>query len=144
MTEMIPEIAALVPQQPPMRLLDRVLAWSASGLDAEVVLNAESPFADGAGVPAWIGLEYLGQAAAAFFTLQAGAGAVPHAGMLVACRRYRCDLPGFALGSTLTVRVSLASAVHARLVKFDGEIRIAEARIAVGDLSVYLNPAEDV
>jgi predicted hotdog family 3-hydroxylacyl-ACP dehydratase len=151
MTERLPDVARLLPQQPPMRLLERVLACSAQGITAELHIGPDSPFRQAQppvsgqmephppGVPAWVGLEYLAQAAAAWFTLSSGEPAAgPRAGMLVACRRYEAIDPSFPDGSTLTVRAWPASAPGGSLVKFGGEIRTGARVIATGEWSVYL------
>lgn len=147
------DVAALLPHQPPMRLLDRIVACTREGIEAEVDILTDSEFAGADGVPAWIGVEYLGQAAAAYFTVIAGAPdapAAPRAGMLVACPRYECTLPSFAPGSTLRIRTGPVSAPDAALVKFDGEIQLTidpgvsaaggGTVVARGALSVYMNP----
>jgi predicted hotdog family 3-hydroxylacyl-ACP dehydratase len=139
MIERLPEVACLLPHQPPMRLLDRVTSWRDGQLQAEVDVVPGAAFCQpGRGIPAWIGLEYLSQAAAACFGLMAGAGGTPpRPGMLVACRRFDTRLASFPEAVTLTVKAWATSPVSASLVRFAGEI-LLDGPIATGEVSVYL------
>ncbi len=113
-------------------------------------VGPRAPFFRPEGVPAWLGVEYLGQAAAVWFALMArqrnveGVDALPPPGMLVACRRYRTALGYFAPG-VLTVSVQAASMAGGPLVRFAGEIGGGErgGLIARGDVSVYLKQGVD-
>lgn len=141
MAEALPDVADLLPHQPPMRLLDRVTAWRDGGtVEASVTVSPDAAFYQrGIGVPAWIGVEYLGQAAALAFGLAAREeGGAPRPGMLVACRRFETALAAFPDGSTLTVRAWPGSALTGPLVRFTGEIHLDGAPVATGEVSVYL------
>jgi len=152
---------ALIPHQPPMRLLDEVLAHNERNPWAHTEVARQSPFASDCGVRACVGLEYLAQAAAAFFTLQDDDGDSPRQGMLIACRRFTTAQAFFPPASHLLLKVSLTSPLPpnpgaSALVKFKGEIhvlqpntamptsaaecvRVAAAEaITLADLSVYL------
>lgn len=136
---MIADIARLLPHGPPVRLLERVVSFSSERLVAETTIRAQTVFCrDPRGVPAWIGLEYLGQAAAAYFALAAQPGGVVAPGMLVACRRYRCSRPFFAPGWVLTIRIWPETRFDAPLVRFAGEIIVEGDVVATGQLSVYV------
>ena len=100
----IPDIRLLVPHDGQMVLLDRVISCSAEALCAEVTITGASVFFDGAGVGAWVGIEYMAQAIAA----QAGycallRGEAVKVGFLLGARRYQCSAPSFPLGSVLQV-----------------------------------------
>lgn len=140
MTEVFPDVAELVPHRPPMRLIDRVRGWEGDFLAVEVDIAPDTAFyrAPG-GVPAWVGLEYLGQAAAAYFALAAADGGAARPGMLVSCRRYASAVAAFPEGVTVVARVRPASAFDGEVVKFAGEIDVAEQRPAVtGEVVVYM------
>jgi len=99
-------VSELVPHDPPMVLLDRVLAFEESTLVAEVTIRADSMFCDGGGVPGWVGIEYMAQAVAAHAGLQARQrGEPPAIGYLLGTRSYQCDAEIFPVGETLTVHV---------------------------------------
>ena len=161
-----PPIEDLIPHKPPVRLLDAITAVSESGLNARASItrpcantqNQNSAFWTRQGLPACTGLEYLGQAAAAFFSmleLQATHGSQPKSppapGMLIASRSYSCVAGYFPQECTLDVAVTLTSPVGpSGLVKFSGSISLSDSPdfsagvsagvFAQGDLSVYLPP----
>lgn len=124
----------LIPHRPPMQLIDRVIAAGTSRLLASAELGAGAPFRSDLGVPACIGLEYLGQSAAAFFSVQAlvsvqrGSGdnddiTSPRPGMLIASRNYRCCEGYFPPETHLLIDLALNSTVsNSGLVKFSGAI----------------------
>jgi hypothetical protein len=144
-----------------MRMVDAIVAYDAEQLWAEVTLTESSTFMRKQGVRACVGLEYLAQASAAFFTLQATEDTAPKQGMLIACRRFESSQSYYRLDSHLLLHVSLTSAVppdshRSALVKFRGEIYLADpsmpalttipelsglstkTALTVADLSVYL------
>ena len=156
-----PSIAELIPHEPPMRMVDAIIAYDAEQLWAEVTLTENSMFARRQGIRACFGLEYLAQTSAAFFTLQATEDSPPRQGMLIASRRFESRQSHYPLHSHLLLHVQLTSPVppdshQSALVKFRGEIYLAdpsmpalttipelsrlsaETALTVADLSVYL------
>lgn len=102
----LPDIRELVPHAGPMVLLDRVVSVGDDMLCAEVGIKAQSLFCDGQGVGAWVGIEYMAQAVAAFAGYEARQrGDVVRVGFLLGSRRYECACPAFAVGRTLHVHV---------------------------------------
>ena len=128
------DMESLIPHRPPMQLIDGVISWDETRLWAHVSISELSPFLDGNGVPTCIGLEYLAQAAAAFFAINAQhteAGSEPRAGMLIGSRRYTVTLPYFDIGSQLIIRTKLSSKLPCAntgptLVKFNGDISLLQ------------------
>lgn len=113
-----------------MQLLDRVLGWNDENLWARVLPGEHSLFTSDRGVPTCIGLEYLAQASAAFFTVYASVynpSTVVRAGMFIAARQYDAERAHFDLNVPLVVHVRLRSRVptdasQSSLVKFSGEV----------------------
>lgn len=102
----LPDIRTLVPHAGPMVLLDRLVAVGDETLCAEVVITADTVFCNGQGVGAWIGIEYMAQAVAAFAGYEAQQRGNPvKVGFLLGSRRYESSRPNFALGSRLHVHV---------------------------------------
>jgi ApeP dehydratase len=66
MTETLPPIADLVPHKGPMCLLDRLIEVEEERLVAEVMVSDSSLFSRGGTVGAWVGIEYMAQAVAAW------------------------------------------------------------------------------
>jgi len=142
-------IEQLIPHQPPMRLIDKIVSASETSLKATATLKADCPFWTSQGVPACIGLEYLGQAAAAFFSVLAQASnnstskEDPRPGMLIASRSYECTQGFFPTDCTLLIEVNPQNKVQSSgLVKFSGTLNELESSrsFAKGDISVYLPP----
>ncbi len=113
-----------------MLLIDSVLQCDQSQLWAVARLSSDSAFATDDRVSSAVGLEYLAQAAAAFFTLQStdqAAGA--RQGMLIACSRLDADIPWFATADGLLMHVRPASRLPTAdqgrgLVRFVGDIHV--------------------
>ncbi len=99
-------VDALVPHAGTMSLLTRIAAYGDEWLEAEVDIHAGSTFAETNGVPAWVGMEYMAQAVAAFAGLQEKRqNQPPKIGFLLGSRRYAVNTDWFNTGQTLLVRV---------------------------------------
>lgn len=81
-------IAARIPHQGSMCLLDRVLSWDASRIHCRSGSHRLSghPLANARGLPASAGIEYAAQAMAVHGALQAGLTAAPRVGYLTSLR----------------------------------------------------------
>jgi predicted hotdog family 3-hydroxylacyl-ACP dehydratase len=102
----LPDVRELVPHAGPMVLLDRVLGVDTDTLCAEVAIGPHTLFCNGQGVGAWVGIEYMAQAVAAFAGYEARQRGEPvRVGFLLGSRRYECARPAFAIGSRLHVHV---------------------------------------
>jgi len=105
-------LTALLPHQPPMLLIDRLVGCDAEHVEVELTLSPQSEFCEGGRVGAWVGLEYMAQTMAAMAGVHARlADRPPRVGLLVATREYRAQVPFFEAGQVLRV--------HARQVLFD-------------------------
>ena len=129
--------AALLPHQPPMRLIDEVVAWDERQICA-IAGTATSTYTDTNGLPSCFGLELMAQASAAFFTLQAGADATPRQGMLIASRKFRTELAHYPLHGKLLIHARLNSALppdanKPALVKFAARIALFESKDSIPD-----------
>lgn len=104
-TQPVYPINEVVPHEGPMRLLDRVLEWDDSTLVAELVVPHAGLFVEEGGVPAWIGIEYMAQAIAAWAGSRARRdGRPPGIGFLLGSRRYTSERTIFPSGTRLQVR----------------------------------------
>ena len=128
-------VSELVPHDPPMVLLDRVLAFEESTLVAEVTIRSDSMFCDGEGVPGWVGLEYMAQAVAAHAGLQARQrGEPPVIGYLLGTRSYSCEAETFPVGEKLTVYVEslfVEMALGAFACRIEADKPLAKATVNV-------------
>ena len=141
--EAIPPIERLVPHRGAMCLLDAVTAHDAESIEARTVVRADSPFANGATTGAWLGVEYMAQAIAAFAGLRACArGADAPLGLLVGTRRYSALCAHFGAGTRLRVRARRRFEADNGLASFDCRIVDEhEALLAEATLTVF-QPAD--
>lgn len=95
-----PQLFDLIPHRPPMLLINKVLTVDARSSSALVQIDRDAPFYEpGVGVPAWIGLEYMGQTAALIAGHQLQQGLVsPHLGFLLGTRAFKTDCDVFKDG----------------------------------------------
>lgn len=99
-------VRELLPHEPPMVLLDRIVSFGAATLVAEVDIREDSQFCAAGGVPGWVGIEYMAQAVAAHAGCEARErGDPPSIGYLLGTRAYRCNIPTFPVGATLRITV---------------------------------------
>jgi predicted hotdog family 3-hydroxylacyl-ACP dehydratase len=129
----------LLPHRPPMVLIDRALGLDGDCFVAEVDISAESPLCEAAGVPGYVGIEYMAQTVAAYAGAEGKAGGGrPQVGMLLGSRDYACQAPLFTLGQRLQVRVRKAlyqpggiSAMDCRIVDAADGRELAKAQLTV-------------
>ena len=138
-------LSDLLPHRPPMLLVDKLIKVEADRSETEIVISSHSSFfVEDLGVPAWIGIEYMGQTAAtiAGYQLQAG-NLEPHIGLLLGTRKYNCKKEWFSPGSTLQVRCQELNAMGGNVATFQCEIfevnreSNGEETIAQANLTVY-------
>lgn len=132
----------LIPHREPMLLIDRVVRVAADSAAAEVEISPDTSFfQNGKGVPAWIGLEYMGQTAAliAGYQLQQGL-TQPHLGFLLGTRQYAMNTSWFQAGDILLVECHQAAITGEQLAQFVCSISRAGETLATAKLSVYRKP----
>lgn len=133
----LPGIDEVLPHAGAMRLLDTLLHADDQHAVARTCVRADSLFAAGDGIPAWVGIEFMAQTIAAWAGARARrAGAAPNIGFLLGSRRYECDVASFPFGSvlTMTARVELIGdnglGMFACTLALDGR-EVARANISV-------------
>ncbi len=119
------QISDLLPHRKPMLLLDRLLSITATSAVAEVDIHEDTAFAEeDRGVPAWIGLEYMGQTAAmiggyqAVIAAQQQATAAPRLGYLIGTRRFRTHTDAFKLGTVLRISCDQVAVMGESLAQY--------------------------
>jgi len=138
----LPDIRALIPHSGPMVLLDRVISVDAESVCAEVRIRQDSLFCVDGGVGAWVGLEYIAQAIAAYAGYNAALLGKPvKIGFLLGTRRYECVRPTFALGSVIKVRASRVLQTDDGVASFDCAIDDESGRRGGATVTVY-QPAD--
>lgn len=107
-----PEIEEYLPHKASMLFLDRLVDWDVEAcvLEAEIDVRADSLLYNEelAGVPAWVGFEYMAQSIAALSGVHARSvlGAEPKIGFIMSVRAFETSVPAYSAGKTLRSRVS--------------------------------------
>ncbi len=134
-------IDAWVPHRGAMSLLATVEHCDDQTILARVVVPAQGLFAGDGGVPAWVGIEYMAQAVAAWSGARArGDGGSPRIGFLLGSRRYEAAVSSFEAGSVLQVFAQCELMGSNGLGMFDCRITQDDRVLASGRLSVFEPP----
>ena len=134
----MPDVRSLVPHAGPMVLLDRVISADGDKLLAEVRIRSDSLFCNADGVGAWVGIEYMAQAIAAWAGYTARLRGEPvKLGFLLGTRRYECSRPIFVLGSLLQVHVRRVFQDENGLGSFECYIDDEQGRVATATVTVF-------
>lgn len=97
-------IRDVVPHRASLLLLDELVHWDDDSIHAALVVPSKGAFAGPDGVPAWIGIEYMAQAIAAWAGCRARHdGGEPKIGFLLGSRRYSSQRDLFPAGTRLEV-----------------------------------------
>lgn len=133
-----------VPHRGAMSLLGGVEHVEDQAIVAWVDVRADGVFATPGGMPAWVGIEYMAQAIAAWSGARARAGGgSPRIGFLLGSRRYEAHVPVFAAGARLRVSAQCELMADNGLGMFDCRITHDDRVLATGRLSVYEPTADD-
>ena len=143
------ELLSLLPHRSPMLLIDEVVSVSDTESRANLMIDSRSAFfVANSGVPAWIGIEYMGQTAALIAGFQLKAGIIaPHVGLLLGTRKYHSDIEWFTPSQRLQIRCQQAAAMQNTLATFqcaihDRSLPIETAPLATAAVTVYRRPLE--
>jgi len=132
------EVAQLVPHRGRMSLLDTIVEYGDDWLRARVTPAPGAAFATADGVPGWVGIEYMAQAASAFGGIeQVQRGEQPSIGLLIGARYYRCMQDHFPFGTALDVFATIAMRDAEDFAAYDCRIEIASRRVAECTLKAY-------
>jgi predicted hotdog family 3-hydroxylacyl-ACP dehydratase len=135
-------LAAILPHQPPMVLLDRVTGYDDNSLIAEATITGVSLFITPEGVPGHVGIEYMAQACGAYAGVHAlDSGSPVRIGLLLGTRDYRAMLPYFRRGDRLSIAVAMVFREES-IAAFACTITVAGKLAAEAQLKVY-QPDDD-
>jgi len=140
------EICELIPHREPMLLINHLISVTARQACSRVLVDELAPFfVPSEGVPAWIGLEYMGQTAALIAGYQQREGlSGPHLGFLMGSRKFQSEVDHFCAGQSLLVSCEEAALVGESLATFNCTISSEHdsATLATAVLSVFRRPIE--
>ncbi len=138
----LPPVADAVPHAGAMRLIDELLRADDEQCVARATVRATQLFVDEAGMPGWVGIEYMAQTIAAWAGVQAWrAGGQPGIGFLLGSRRYECDVPAFPVGSVLTIAARAELIGENGLGMFSCTLSLDGRDVARANVSVF-QPAD--
>lgn len=125
-----------------MMLLDRILEAGENHIVAELTVRADGLFAvPGGEVPAWVGMEYMAQAVAAYSGYHRKRRGIPvDLGFLLGTRHFQCSVAAFPVGTRLRIRAEREIDGLSGLAVFACEIEAGDIR-AAAKLNVFL-PAD--
>src|SRR3954462_8869344 len=124
-------VEELVPHRGSLCLLDSIDDYGNDWLRASVTTRPATAFATEAGIPGWVGIEYMAQAASAFGGIeQVQRGERPSIGLLIGARYYRCMQDNFLFGTPLDVFAQIAMRDAEDFAAYDCRIEIAGRRVA--------------
>jgi predicted hotdog family 3-hydroxylacyl-ACP dehydratase len=128
----------LVPHRGAMSLLEAIDGYGEDWLRASVLVRPTSTFAAPNGVPGWVGIEYMAQAASAFGGIeQVQRGERPSIGLLIGARYYRSMLELIPFGTQLQVDAKLALRDAEDFAAYDCTLSAADLVIAECTLKAY-------
>jgi predicted hotdog family 3-hydroxylacyl-ACP dehydratase len=134
----MPDIRSVLPHAGSMVLLDRIISVDEDTLCAEVGIRPDTLFCGPDGVGAWVGIEYMAQAIAAWAGCNAQLRGEPvKLGFLLGTKRYECSRPIFVLGSLLRVRVQRLFQNENGLGSFECRIDDTQVRLATATVTVF-------
>jgi predicted hotdog family 3-hydroxylacyl-ACP dehydratase len=132
MSEVLPHVGRML-------LLDELLDAGPEHITCGVTIRRDTMFCEGdQGVPSWVGIEYMAQTACTYSGLpEARDGKRPSIGLLLGSRRFKTEVPFFAIGSVLRVRAELVLRDDTDLVAFACTIADGERVLARADVKAY-------
>lgn len=134
-----PPIEQLLPHRPPMILIDRLVQTDGATTVCEVTIGPHSMFLQAAGVPAFVGIEYMAQTVAAHGGYQSYLEGQPIVvGLLLGTRRLETTCQFFELSQTLRIEVTHIWGKH-ELMRFRCRITnaVSDARLQQAELNVF-------
>ena len=130
-------LARLVPQAPPMILIDEVVGWNQDQVMTRLTVRRDAAFAQDAGIPAHIALEWMAQTCAAFVGIMALEAQQPvRVGFILGTRDFRATTPWFRFGDSLTV-TALSTFNDGEMAQFDCRLDRQAETCATARLTVF-------
>lgn len=135
------DIKPFLPHRDAMCLLHRLVKVEDESLVAEADIRDDNIFLSPTGIGAWVGIEYMAQAVAAWSGYYAcQKGLEPQIGYLLGTRAYHCDRSNFNLGECLRISVTRDMQMANGLSRFDCVIEINGSAVANAALNLYQSP----
>ncbi|GHB90787.1 hypothetical protein [Cerasicoccus arenae] len=135
MNHAIPPISELIPHEPPMILIDRILELSADCVHAETTLQPGALDDNGTGVSSAWSLEIVAQACAALIG-QHYRDQGFREGRLIKSSRWTLSTLHLPTAQLLTIHATIEAASDMGIFLFNGELRAGDTCLAEGQLTI--------
>jgi predicted hotdog family 3-hydroxylacyl-ACP dehydratase len=134
------EMLSIIPHRDRMLLLTKVNEYDfkEESIEAEYHITEDCLFYDpaAAGVPAWVGFEFIAQAVSAFMGIKTRARGEPvKIGFILSVSQVRIGLPLFKTGSIITIKAKEFECMYPLYI-YTGEIFIEGRKVLEGKLTV--------
>ena len=130
-------IAPFLPHRAPMILLDYLVDYREDYVHARVTITKQSPFYEDDGVPAYVSLEYMAQAVAAWTGIQSKEKhQQPKIGFLLGSRQLDFSIQKFKNGVTLDVYGQM-NYFENNLASFDCRVEFNGRSVVTGGITVF-------
>lgn len=131
-----------MPHDAPMALVDEIIECNADYVVTRVTITEKTMFCRAGHVPAWVGIEYMAQSAAAWSGYLANVDSEQKnvqqpVGFLLGSREYSAFCDGFVVGDVLNVRAQCLLQSAEGLGSFDCVIERNNQVVAQARLSVF-------
>ncbi len=132
-------MAELLPHRAGMLLLNGVSRFDSNEIVVRATSSAQAWYADSdGGMPAWIGIELMAQAVAAWVGLRARSAGVPvKPGVLLGCRRYLSEHAAFAADCDLSIVARPVYRDESGMGSFECEIWTDERKVVSATINVF-------
>ena len=134
------ELSSVIPHRGRMLLLSRIVGYNLQerSIEAEYHVTEDCIFYDSAmaGVPAWVGFEFIAQTISAFSGIRnREKSEPPRIGFVLAVSQMKIGVSCFKAGSILTIKTRETEDMHP-VYAFDGEIFLDGQKLIEGKLMV--------
>ena len=134
------EMLSIMPHRDRMLLLTKVNEYDfkEESIEAEYHITEDCLFYDSAaaGVPAWVGFEFIAQAVSAFMGIKTRARGEPvKIGFILSVSQVRIGLPFFKTGNTIVIKAKEFECMDPLYI-YKGEIFIEGKKVLEGKLTV--------
>lgn len=134
-------IETLVPHRSTMLFIEKVLEEEPERVRVSTTVTANRLFVDGAGWPAWVGIELMAQTVASWAGLKSRLANEPvKLGFLLGTRRYESTCEYFPLGARLEIEARQELVGANGLAVFDCSIVLEGQTVASAHLNVFQPP----
>ncbi len=131
------DIARFVPHSGLMLLLDEFVRKDEHSLVARFTFREDTPFVRDGAAGAWVALELMAQAIAAYAGYQGRMrGEPPKIGFLIGSRHFSCTHAAFPVGTTVTITVECQLQDESGLGSFRGTVSSGDVT-ATATLAVF-------